>query len=73
MAKVLAILHLPVSLLPLAFQVAKMVALVVGVFAICWGPAHCMNLWMKLDPNFPQTKTTYFIKMTFHTLSYMNR
>ena len=50
-----------------------MVGLVIGLFMICWAPAHVINLWMKVDPNFPMTTPMYYLKMTFHTISYFNR
>ena len=50
-----------------------MVGIVIGLFMLCWAPAHFVNLWMKLDSQFPMTNAMYFLKMTFHTLSYFNR
>ena len=50
-----------------------MVALVIGLFMMCWAPAHFIHLWMTLDVNFPYSNTAYYLKMGFHTISYFNR
>ncbi|XP_022096858.1 G-protein coupled receptor 54-like [Acanthaster planci] len=53
-------------------RVTRMVLVVVLVFAVCWLPIYIINLWMRLDPNFPKTDATYIFKMAAHTLSYAN-
>lgn len=53
-------------------RVTKLVASVVIVFAVLWLPIHIINLWFKLDPNFPRTGVMYAFKIIAHTLSYAN-
>ncbi|XP_059165794.1 galanin receptor 2a-like [Physella acuta] len=51
-------------------KVAKMVAVVVILFAITWLPIHLFNLCYALIPNFPQSQPLYDLKIFAHTLSY---
>ena len=53
-------------------RVTKLVASVVIVFATFWLPIHIINLWLKLDDNFPRTPAMYTFKLFAHTLSYAN-
>ena len=53
-------------------RVTKLVASVVIVFALFWLPIHVLNLWFKLDDNFPRTNVMYIMKIISHTLSYAN-
>ncbi|XP_045169559.1 galanin receptor type 1-like [Mercenaria mercenaria] len=53
-------------------RVTKLVASVVVVFALFWLPIHILNLWFKLDPDFPKTPTMLLFKIASHTLSYAN-
>ena len=53
-------------------RVTKLVASVVIVFATFWLPIHIVNLWIKLDENFPKTPAMYNFKIFAHTLSYAN-
>ncbi|XP_072179664.1 G-protein coupled receptor 54-like [Diadema setosum] len=53
-------------------RVTWMVLSVVVVFAICWMPLYFVNLWLRLDPNFPKTTFMYGFKIFSHILSYAN-
>ena len=53
-------------------RVTKLVASVVIMFATFWLPIHIVNLWIKLDENFPRTAAMYNFKIFTHTLSYAN-
>ncbi|KAL3831312.1 hypothetical protein ACJMK2_023081, partial [Sinanodonta woodiana] len=53
-------------------RVTKMVVAIVLLFAIFWLPIHVINLWLKLDKNFPRTTFMYGVKIFAHSLSYAN-
>ncbi|ELU15450.1 hypothetical protein CAPTEDRAFT_74266, partial [Capitella teleta] len=53
-------------------KVAKMVAVVIWLFATCWLPIHIFRLWTTFDPNFPKTELVYVYKILAHALSYAN-
>ena len=53
-------------------KAAKMVGVVILLFATCWLPIHIFQLWYKYDPYFPRTEVTYVYKILAHALSYAN-
>ena len=53
-------------------KAAKMVAVVIWLFATCWLPIHIVQLWMTFDPEFPRTEGMYVFKIVAHALSYAN-
>lgn len=53
-------------------RTTKLVATVVILFAVLWFPIHFINLWFKIDPNFPRTNIMYLVKIIAHTMSYAN-
>ncbi|XP_074658675.1 G-protein coupled receptor 54-like [Tubulanus polymorphus] len=54
-------------------KLAKMVATVVALFAICWFPIHFFQIWFALaGEDFPRNMITYNFKIFAHTLSYAN-
>ncbi|XP_064614115.1 G-protein coupled receptor 54-like [Liolophura sinensis] len=53
-------------------KVAKMVAVVVLLFATFWMPIHVLNLCFAFAPDFPATNELYDFKVFAHTLSYAN-
>ncbi|XP_006825017.1 G-protein coupled receptor 54-like [Saccoglossus kowalevskii] len=50
----------------------RMVCVVVLIFAFCWLPVHIMNIWSRLDVNYPDTMVTYAIQLFGNCLSYAN-
>ncbi|XP_048242108.1 G-protein coupled receptor 54-like [Haliotis rufescens] len=53
-------------------KVAKMVAIVVILFASLWFPIHAFSLAYHFHPHFPKTQVLYNIKIIAHTLSFFN-
>ncbi|XP_046555665.1 G-protein coupled receptor 54-like [Haliotis rubra] len=53
-------------------KVAKMVAIVVILFASLWLPIHAFSLAYHFHPKFPKTQVLYNIKLIAHTLSFFN-
>ena len=53
-------------------KVAKMVAIVVILFAVSWLPIHILMTWMAFDPLFKRTLPMYYFKVFANTLSYTN-
>ncbi|XP_071955197.1 G-protein coupled receptor 54-like [Antedon mediterranea] len=53
-------------------KITRMVLAVVMLFIVCWMPQHILNLWMRLDSNFPYGVETYTFKTTAHVLAYLN-
>ncbi|XP_022096747.1 uncharacterized protein LOC110982564 [Acanthaster planci] len=51
-------------------RITWMVLAVVVVFAVCWFPIHVVNMWHRLDPNFPFTDGTFYFKTVGHVMSY---
>ncbi|XP_071497676.1 G-protein coupled receptor 54-like [Diadema antillarum] len=53
-------------------RITRMVLAVIVAFAVCWLPVHAMNLWQRLDPDFPRTKLTLALKTTAYCMAYAN-
>ncbi|XP_064647301.1 G-protein coupled receptor 54-like [Lineus longissimus] len=53
-------------------KVAKMIAIVVILFALSWLPIHVLLTWKNFDPFFPLSNELYNVKIFAHTLSYTN-
>ncbi|XP_038045008.1 G-protein coupled receptor 54-like [Patiria miniata] len=51
-------------------KITWMVLAVVVVFAVCWFPIHVVNMWRRLDPDFPFSDGTFYFKTVGHVMSY---
>ena len=51
-------------------RITWMVLAVVVAFAVCWFPIHVVNMWHRLDPNFPLTHGTFRFRAAGHVMSY---
>ncbi|XP_041478034.1 G-protein coupled receptor 54-like [Lytechinus variegatus] len=53
-------------------RITRMVLAVIIAFAVCWLPLHVINLWQRLDEDFPQNELTLAMQTTAYCMAYAN-
>ncbi|KAL8177713.1 UNVERIFIED_CONTAM: hypothetical protein K2H54_017102 [Gekko kuhli] len=53
-------------------KISRMVAIIVVLFAICWGPMQVLILFQVFGPGFQRNYYTYKVKIWAHCMSYAN-
>ncbi|CAM4700707.1 kiSS-1 receptor [Caretta caretta] len=53
-------------------KISRMVASIVGLFTVCWGPVQFLILVQAFSPNFQHNYYIYKVKIWAHCMSYTN-
>ncbi|XP_038627695.1 kiSS-1 receptor [Tachyglossus aculeatus] len=53
-------------------KISRMVAVVVALFTLCWGPIQLYILFQAFSPSFQRNYYTYKVKIWAHCMSYTN-
>nr|XP_056723712.1 kiSS-1 receptor [Euleptes europaea] len=53
-------------------KISRMVAIIVVLFAVCWGPIQLLILFQVFGPGFQRNYYTYKVKIWAHCMSYAN-
>ncbi|XP_058018989.1 kiSS-1 receptor [Ahaetulla prasina] len=53
-------------------KISRMVAIIIALFTICWGPVQILILFQAFDSTFQHNYYTYKVKIFAHCMSYAN-
>ncbi|XP_070593038.1 kiSS-1 receptor [Erythrolamprus reginae] len=53
-------------------KISRMVAIIIALFTICWGPVQFLILFQAFDSGFQHNYYTYKVKIFAHCMSYAN-
>ncbi|KAM3856097.1 kiSS-1 receptor [Vipera latastei] len=53
-------------------KISRMVAIIIALFTICWGPVQLLILFQAFDSSFQHNYYTYKVKIWAHCMSYAN-
>ncbi|ETE68978.1 G-protein coupled receptor 54, partial [Ophiophagus hannah] len=53
-------------------KISRMVAIIIALFTICWGPVQLLILFQAFDSSFQHNYYTYKVKIFAHCMSYAN-
>ncbi|XP_063150196.1 kiSS-1 receptor [Candoia aspera] len=53
-------------------KISRMVAIIIALFTICWGPVQLLILFQAFDSSFQHNYYTYKVKVWAHCMSYAN-